>query len=401
MKILLANKFYYPRGGDCIYTIELEKLLKSKGHDVAIFSMKHNNNLPNEYEKYWPTCIEYSNKNFNNIKEALLRPLYSREVRQKFQDIINGFKPDVVHLNNIHSHLSPLIAQIAFYNKIPVVWTLHDYKLICPAYTCLRKNQTCELCFKNKRNVLKHKCIKGNTIGSFIGYLEATRWNKKKLQKYTNSFICPSNFLKGKMIESGFNEEKFVVINNFINENKIENDLTHKENYYCYFGRISQEKGIETLLKAASLLPNYNLKIIGTGPLEEILKSKYKAKNIEFLGYKLWNELREIVRRAKFTVVPSECYENNPLSIIESYTLGTPVLGSKIGGIPEIIQDGLNGVLFEAGNIKDLEQKIEKLYNNVDCTALGQKAREYAKENFSSQTYYKNIMNIYNNVVVK
>lgn len=398
MKILLANKFYYHRGGDCIHTIELEKLLKNNGHEVAIFSQYFDQNLDNEYSKYWPSKVDYSSKNISNIKETLFRPIYSKEVHGKFQKLVNDFKPDIVHLNNIHSQISPIIAKIAYRNDIPVVWTLHDYKLLCPSYSCLRDGEVCELCFNNKFNVIKHRCVK-NLIGSFIAYLEAKKWNKDKLQKYTSLFIAPSRFMKRKMIQGGFNKNSITVINNFIDDDKILEEPVKKENYYLYFGRLSREKGVNTLLKAASRLP-YKLKLVGTGPLLDRFKNNHKNNaNIEFIGYKEWEELRNIIKKAQFFVIPSECYENNPLSVIESFALGTPVIGANIGGIPELIDEGRTGLIFQSGNQDDLQNKIEYFYDNLLDKNFGINTRDEANRRFIASRYYEKITHLYREVI--
>jgi glycosyltransferase involved in cell wall biosynthesis len=399
MRILLANKFYYPRGGDCIYTIALESLLKSKGIDVGMFSMQHNSNIHNQYDNYWPSALEYSAKNIKNIKESIFRPLFSREVENKFSMIIRDFKPDILHLNNIHTQLSPVIAKIAFENNIPVIWTLHDFKLICPAYSCLRDGVPCELCFADKKNVLRHKCIKNSLIGSTIAYFEAIKWNTEKLQRYTKYFICPSEFMKQKMTAGGFDSKKLIVLNNFISKDKIHNTTFHKENYYCYVGRLSPEKGIKTLLEVAVSLKNFKLKIIGTGPLEDELKKNYTGAQIEYLGFKEWAEIKEILSKAMFSVLPTECYENFPTSVIESMILGTTVIGSRIGGIPEMIDDGINGLLFNPGDKKDLLEKINLLFNdNLLMERLSLTAKANALKQYDPETYYGRLIEVYNKI---
>ena len=397
MKIILANKFYYPRGGDCIYTIELEKLLRRNGHDVAIFTQQFEENLDNDFSKYWPSEVDYSTKKVTNLLETLFRPIYSKEVKTKFQQLVSDFKPDVVHLNNIHSQISPIVAEISFKNNIPVVWTLHDYKLLCPSFSCLRDGKICELCFKKKGYVIKYKCVK-NIIGSFIAFLEAKKWNKIKLEKFTSIFIAPSIFMKAKMIQGGFSVSSIRVINNFIDDNKIVENTIKKEKYYCYFGRFSHEKGVETLLKVASKLP-YNLKLIGTGPLLVDLTNKYSKKNIEFLGFMQWEKLKEVIKKAQFIVIPSKCYENNPLTVIEAFALGTPVIGSNIGGIPEIIDKGKTGLIFEPGNEIDLINKIEYFFKKIDIYKCGENCIEYAKNHFRSSDYYNKIIKVYEYII--
>jgi len=399
MKIILANKFYYPRGGDCIYTIELEKLLKKNGHNVAIFTQQFDENLDNKYSNYWPSKVDYSTKNIANLSEALFRPIYSKEVKSNFQQLISDFKPDVVHLNNIHSQISPIIAEIAYQHKIPVVWTLHDYKLLCPAYSFLRNGKVCELCLNSIINVVKNRCVK-NIVGSSIAYAEAKKWNKQKLEKYTSKFIAPSKFMKNKMIQGGFSTSNIEVLNNFIDDDKLDNLEANKENYYLYFGRFSEEKGVETLLKAASTL-HYNLKLAGTGPLLDSLKNKYKSKNIEFLGFKQWEELKILIKNAQVIVIPSECYENNPLALIESFALGTPAIGANIGGIPELIESEKTGLIFESGNKNDLKNKIKYFFDNLVDKNLGINTIEVAQKRFLASDYYIKIMDLYKSVMEK
>jgi glycosyltransferase involved in cell wall biosynthesis len=398
MKILLSNKYYYPRGGDCIYTIELEKILKEKGHEVAIFSMQHSSNLMSEFSIYFPSEIDFNQIKIRYLATSIIQPFGSSEVRKKFSRLLREFNPDIVHLNNIHSHLSPVLAQIAHKYKKPVVWTLHDYKIVCPAYLLLSNKKICEECFKCRLSVIKNVCIKRNVYASILAYLEAIFWNHKKIRKVSDVFVSPSEFLKQKMILGGLNSSRIEVIPNFFSGSKICSLQQSKENYYCYIGRLSYEKGIETLLKASVDLPQYSLKIIGTGPIEKYLKAKYNYSHIEFLGYKKWDDLQKILKGSKCLVIPSEWYENNPLSVIESLCLGTPVIGSKIGGIPELIDPGINGLLFEPFDAKDLGNKISYLWQNssdFNSTAIATDARC----KFSSDIYYEKLLKIYKSLL--
>lgn len=391
MKILLSNKFYYKRGGDCICTINLEELLKENGHKVAIFAMQHPNTLPTPWYKYFPSEVTF--KPSLKMLEAFMRPFGTKEVRRKFEKLIADFKPDVVHLNNIHSQISPIIAEIAHKKGIKVVWTLHDYKLLCPRYDCLRRGEDiCEECFSNKKRVLVNKCMKNSRIASFLAYQEAKKWTRNKLERITDLFICPSQFMANKLIQGGFNKNKIKVLCNFINVEKCKKEEYTKENYYCFIGRLSPEKGIKTLLEVACQLP-YTLKIIGGGPLEEEIRQfTQKKMQIELLGYKQWNEIKEIVGKARFSVIPSEWYENNPLSVIESQCLGTPVLGSMNGGIPELIKNEVDGMLFEAQNNLDLKEKIEKMFSyNFDYQLLAKQSQEL----YNARDHYKEIIKIY------
>ena len=391
MKILLANKFYYRRGGDCIYMLNLEKLLKAYGHEVAVFAMDYPENLDTPWKKYFP-------KNMSKLM-AFTRPFGSHEVKSKFKKLLDDFKPDVVHLNNVHTQLSPVMAELAHQWGIKVVWTLHDYKLLCPRYDCLKNGNTiCETCFKgDKKACLDNKCMKGSKLASFIGYKEAVTWNRERLEACTDVFICPSQFMADKMVQGGFSKSKMRTLCNFIDVEKckyapadgMDNTdpivFPKKEDYYCFIGRLSHEKGAKTLIEAANQLP-YKLVIIGGGPLMDELKSVANT-NIEFVGFKQWDDIKQLVGKARFSVIPSEWYENNPLSVIEAQCLGTPVLGANIGGIPE-----LTNYTFSSGNIADLKTKIEKMWNSeLDY----QQIASDAQHRYDAETYYDKLINIY------
>ena len=383
MRVLLVNKFYYHRGGDCIVTMNLEQLLKAHGHETAVYAMQYPENIKSPWSKYWP-------KNMSKL-DAFSRPFASKVVKNCFSRLLNDFQPDVVHLHNIHTQLSPLIAEIAHQRGIRVVWTLHDTKLVCPCYTCTRDGKWCEECFDNKTAVIKHRCMPGGIIGSTIGYLEAKKWNKEKLQEYTDLFLPPSQFMMDTVVRGGYNPKKFRVLCNFIDVEKVKNPSFDKKDYFFYLGRVNDVKGIRTLCKAAADLP-YKLIVIGGGELLSELKEHYKISNIDLYGQMEWNDFRPIIEGAKFMVLPSEWSENNPLTVIESQSLGTPVLGARIGGIPELIEDGVTGMTFESGNVEDLKQKIELMWNS----SFNYKAiADNAVKRYSSEAYYEQLMKYY------
>lgn len=388
MRILIANKFYYNRGGDCVASLALEKLLKEKGHNVAFFSMQHPLNYSSEWEKYFPSSIDFQTKKLSGKIVAAIRMFYSVEVKKKFIALLKDFKPDVVHLNNIHSQLSPLIGEIAHNNGIKVVWTLHDYKLICPNYTCLRKDQTCESCVftRHTYNVLRNKCMKNSYLASLLAYGESLVWNKKRIIRNTDCFIAPSHFFADLMCKGGFSDTNIKVIPNFTNRNYPQ--VTIKDSYYCYVGRLSEEKGLRTLIKVAQKLP-YKLIVIGSGPMKDEFSN---TENIEFVGFKEWNEMVPILQKAKFIVVPSEWYEVFGLVSIEAQCLGTPVLGANIGGIPETINVPKSGLLFESRNEADLKEKIVQMYQtSFDYQQISRDAQE----RFSADKYYEEIIKLY------
>ena len=395
MRILLANKFYYRRGGDCIYTMNLEKMLKEKGHEVAVYAMQYPENEKSEWSGYWPT-------NMTKL-DAFTRPFGARQVMKGFSRLMDDFKPEVVHLNNIHTQLSPVIAKIAHEKGARVVWTLHDTKLVCPCYTCTREGKWCTECFTDKKAVIRHRCMPGGLPGAVIGYLEAQKWNKEMLQEYVDLFSPPSKFMMDTCVEGGYKPEKFRVLCNFIDVTKVKGLKSEevkglKGDYYVYLGRVNEVKGVRTLCKAAEQLDKKLIVIGGGELLPELQKTYVDCKQIEFKGQMQWEEFMPILRGARFMVLPAEWSENNPLTVIESQSLGTPVLGARIGGIPELIDEGVSGMTFTSGDVEDLKDKIKEMFNHeFDYDAIAKNAIE----RYSSEAYYAKLMKYYKGSKIK
>ncbi len=394
MRVLIVNKFYYNRGGDCVCAINLEKLLREKGHEVAVFAMQYDENMQSEFAKYFASNVEFAGGVSAKLNAAK-RIFGMGSIKKEFARILKEFAPDVVHLHNIHSYLSPVVAKLAKKYGAKVVWTLHDYKLLCPSYACLKAGETCEMCYNDKKWVLKNRCMKGSLAASALAFLEAKYWNKSKLEKYTDAFVCPSEFMRSRMTIGGFG--KLNVVCNFVDPVKLDlfrqQDASNRDDYYIYVGRLSQEKGVSTLINVAKTLP-YKLKIVGGGPLEEQLKSLCAANaNIEFLGHQDATTVARLLSSAKFAVVPSEWYENNPLSVIESLCAGTPVVGANMGGIPELLNEK-NGVISvpknEASLKKCIDEAWSKDWNYCEIKSDSEKL-------FSSDCYYSHILKIYEN----
>ena len=389
MRILLANKFYYRRGGDCIYTMNLEKMLKEKGHEVAVYAMQYPENEKSEWSGYWP-------RNMTKL-DAFTRPFGARQVMKGFSRLMDDFKPDVVHLNNIHTQLSPVIAKIAHEKGARVVWTLHDTKLVCPCYTCMRDGKVCKECFTDKKAVIRHRCMPGGMPGAVIGYLEAQKWDKEVLQEYVDLFLPPSKFMMDTCVEGGYKPDKFRVLCNFIDVTKVKGLKSEevkglKGDYYVYLGRVNEVKGVRTLCKAAAQLDKKLIVIGGGELLPELQKTYVDCKQIEFKGQMQWEEFMPILRGARFMVLPAEWSENNPLTVIESQSLGTPVLGARIGGIPELIDESVSGMTFTSGDEEDLKDKIIKMFNHeFDYDAIAKNAIE----RYSSEAYYEKLMKYY------
>ena len=238
-------------------------------------------------------------------------------------------------------------------------------------------------------NCVKGKCIHGSTVKSVIGMMEAELWKLKGTYKYIDKIICCSEFMKTKMDSNPFFAQKTVAMHNFIDRGEWK--VTPKKDYVLYFGRFSEEKGICTLIKVCKEMPDVQFIFAGTGPLEDDIKGISNIKNV---GFQNGEKLEKLIREARFSIYPSEWYENCPFSVMESQMYGTPVLGANIGGIPELIQVGKTGELFDSGNGKDLKEKIENLWNNNE---LCQKYSENCKNIYfdTISEYYEKIMKLY------
>lgn len=403
MRILLANIFHYFRGGDSTYTFSLADLLRSYGHDVKHFAMKHPLNISCAEEKYFLDYIDYAelnkNKSIPNALKVLTRSIYYKQARVKIRDLINDFKPDIVHLQNIHAHITPSILFEFKKFNIPVVWTLHDYKMICPNthYLIDRTLEICEACKSGSyyQAVIK-RCKKESFWASLAACIEAYSHRIMGIRNLVNTFLTPSRFLRNKLIQYGFNSDIVVHLPLFLSDDKFDYN-ENNEGYILYFGRIDYIKGVITLLQACKNLKN--VKVVIAGRISERIEQEFNdliSKNVTYVGFKSGDELTALKKGALAVVVPSICYENQPFSILEAFALGTPVIGSRIGGIPELVKNGETGLLFEPGNAEDLKEKIQYLFNNpVLCKQMGSKCIEFVKENNSAEIHYNKLIELY------
>ncbi len=410
MNILNVNTFHYYRGGDCVYSFELSDLLQQIGnHQVVNFAMKHPLNLPSKYSEFFVPEIDLIEEmKKNRIKSGfkiIKRTIYSTESKKRLKELLNKYPVDIAHIQNIHRHITPSIFHVLKERNIPIVWTLHDFFLLCPNNSFYSNNKVCEKCKSGKFfNVLINKCRKNSYAASFMVMLEEYVHRYLGLLDIPDFFIVPSKFSKEKLIESGFPAWKVVHIPNFIDSSKFTVSLNNS-GYILYFGRLSYEKGIKTLIKAVSLCNNVKLLIAGDGPLRvelETIANNLTPDKIEFLGYLNREKLQKVISGAMFVLVPSECYENFPYSILESFAFGKPVVGSKIGGIPELVKDGETGLLFEPGNVDDLAGRISWMIRNPKkFKDMGKRARKMVERKCDPEVHYKNVSKVYEKALEK
>lgn len=361
MKILMVNKFLYPRGGAETYFLKLGKYFECHGHEVSYFGMyDKKNTVGNSYNLY------ALNKDFRNKKLTdIFYPLeiiYSIDAYKKMTKIIKKFQPDIIHMNNINFQLTPSIIDAAYKCKIPIIQTIHDSQMICPAHLLYKDKKLCTECIeKSKWRCTKNKCIHGSFLKSFLGSVEGILYDRKKTYDKVDLYICPSKFIEKVLHTNSRFLGKTIKIPNFI-EKKQERE--EKKKYILFFGRISEEKGIEYLIEAAKQLRNIPFVIAGDGPLRGLCLGH---SNIEYVGMKVGSELDRLISSATFTISPSLCHENCSLSILESISLGTPVISSSRGGSKELIRDGETGILLkEPISVDEIVKEIKLLWENEE-----------------------------------
>lgn len=368
MKILMINKFLYLNGGSETYIFKLGEYLKSQGHEVQYFGMEHEGRCAGNNINAYTSDMDFHNGSKLAKLAYPIKTIYSFEARKKIRLVLDDFQPDVCHINNFNYQLTPsIILEIHKWNKkvkhkCNIVFTAHDYQLVCPNHMCYNPNthENCEKCLDGHfLNCMKDKCIHGSTVKSAIGMLESYFWKFNGAYKYIDTMICCSEFMKTKMDNNPLFSKKTVALHNFID--KVDWREVEKKDYVLYFGRFSEEKGIRTLIQVCKELPDVQFIFAGTGPLEETIN---RISNIKNVGFQQGESLEKLIREAQFSIYPSEWYENCPFSVMESQMYGTPVLGANIGGIPELIQIGRTGELFESGNEVDLKNKVKMLWND-------------------------------------
>lgn len=361
MKVLMINKFLYPNGGSETYIFKIGEWLEKNGHEVQYFGMEHTGRCVGNRVNAYTSDMDFHGGSILSKLTYPIKTIYSSEARKQIRKVLDDFKPDVCHINNFNYQLTPsIILEIKKWNKnCRIVFTAHDYQLVCPNHMCNNPNthENCEKCLGGHFiNCTKGKCIHGSTAKSAIGTMEAMLWNGNGVYKNFDTIICCSEFLKKKMDTNPIFAERTIALHNFVE--KVEYKDVQKKDYVLYFGRFSEEKGIGTLIQAAKELPDVQFIFAGTGPLESEISG---VKNIKNVGFQKGAALEKLIRQAKFSVYPSEWYENCPFSVMESQMYGTPVLGANIGGIPELIQVGKTGELFESGNKEELKNKIREM----------------------------------------
>lgn len=402
MKILLVNKFFYIKGGAETVYFQERNMLKQAGVEVIDFSMQHENNFPSDYADYFVSNVDYHKGNnlLGGIKTAV-NFIHNAEACKKMQKLLEKERPDIVHFHNIYHQLTPAIIKVARDFGCKTVLTAHDYKIVCPSYSMLRDGKVCDSCITGTVfNAFRYRCQDGSASKSLLLSLEATWQYIAKNYQTLDVIVSPSEFLRG-VIKRTLSDSRIDVIVNGIDDSLPVGDITDK-GYLLFVGRLSREKGAESLLRAhqqmASKIP---LKIVGHGPLYNQLIEQYP--NAEFLGYVQQGEgLDHLIKHARAVIVPSECYENCSMSVLEAMSFARPVIGARIGGIPEQIRDGVDGVLFEPGNVEELASVLDDFAQSPEKAYLmGRNARERLCEKYALRKHMDTLLNLYQELLSK
>ena len=401
MKILLVNKFHYIKGGSERYYFTLAEAFRQTGHEVVFFAMRDEKNLPCAQEKYFVSNASVK----GGIKSKLnmvLHIAYSKEAYKKMRALLAAERPDLILLNLVHKQitLSVLDAIREYDANLPVFWTMHDLIAVCPAYTMLDGNgNICEKCLHGVyKNCVRNKCVKGSKLMSMLSAYEANYIRKKHWYDKVDVFLCPSEFYRDKLTEAQFTKSRIVCLRNPLPPDTVYELCREEDGYALYFGRLSPEKGVRTLIDAA-VKANVRLIVLGTGPSEAELKTYAKDKqNIEFKGFLQGKELRDLIRRARCVALPSEWYENGPYSAMEAMASGKPLIVSDKGGLPELVENGVNGYVFrEKGELSDKLKQLMTL-SEEEYDRMCKNSLERAKKLFDPVQYVGRVIALYRNV---
>lgn len=399
MNLLCAGHYYHVKGGSDRYMVELAELLARNGNTVVPFSVQDKNNLKTEFSEYFPHATNTEAPSWKDI----VRYNYSVSANQSIRRLLRDNPVDVAHLHIYYGQLTTSILSPLRKLGIPIVQTLHEYKLTCPVYTHLSNGEICEKCQgKHFSHVIRNRCKNNSAVASVAVAVEASLSRVLGDVRKIDHFIAPSDFMRNQMVSQGVVPASQITKLNYHIDTKKYHAKNGVGGYVLYFGRLAEVKGVTTLLDAVAST-NIKLILAGEGPLRAMIEKrviKESLTNIEVVGFKTGSDLFELVHGSICTVLPSEWYDNLPLAILESMACGKPVVGAKIGGIPEMITDGEDGVLFESGNVVELRHAIKSMWDNPGLAkAMGVRARDKMKECFNPQDHYRDVMSLYNKLL--
>jgi len=404
MKVLLINKFFFPLGGTEKYLFDLRQALLQLGHKVAEFSMQHPENRPSPYADYFapelnldPLALDFRSK-----AGLGLQVIYSRPAERSLTRLLRDFRPDLAHLHNIHYQLTPSILFALRRARVPIVWTLHDLHLVCPSHIMYHHESggPCEACRGRKFYMAAaRRCIKNSALAGLAGAVEGHLYSALGVyRRWVDLYLAPSRFLRDLMVAEGLPANRIVYLPNYTEPDRTRAQ-SEGEGYGLYAGRLSREKGVLTLLRALAKVPDLPFYFLGIGPLALQLRreaDELGLKQVKFLGFQHGASLERLRRKASFVVAPSECYENCPFAVLEAFAAGKAVLASRIGGIPELVREGVTGRLFPPGDVEALAAGLRDFIGHPrEVEAWGRKALRVAESEYTFPLHLQLLLGLY------
>lgn len=406
MKILFCNKYNFPFSGTEVYLFELMDLLRSQGHDVALFSMADPSGAPTPLDEYFVQHLDFkdTSRAWTTRAKLAAHAVYSIDARRRLQQLIARFRPDIAHVRNIYHHLSPSILWELKAQAIPTLFHLNDFKLLCPAYNLVSDGHACqEPCTGKFWKVFTKGCYDGSFCTRAVLVAEAYfHYCLRTYRKCVNHFLTPSQFAKDLLVKNQFDGQTISVLPHFQKLPPSPPPSSAPDAPILYFGRLSPEKGVADLIFAMRALPHLRLQIAGDGPLRtqlERLTHILDLDNVEFIGHLSGENLDRAIAASRFTVLPSHAYETLGKSILESYAWGRPVVASDLGSRRELVHENETGLLFEPGNVEQLAQTISTLARQPQLAAeMGAAGRRLLQTKHTPESHYRELMRVYERI---
>jgi glycosyltransferase involved in cell wall biosynthesis len=407
MNILLANWSWYPSGGDWTYVEEVARLYANHGHKVVPFAMQDAKNFPSEFSSYFLDHIDYQELNrrrsFFSGARVLYRSIYSLHSQRLLGRLLENTRIDVAHLNNIHNYHTPSIIPLLKKHGAKIIWTIHDYILLCPENSFVSRGELCEKCKGGQfYHCVLNRCKKGSRSASLVASLGGYVSRFLGVFRDVDQFICPSKFVYEKFLEYGFPEDRVSFVSHCCSlgpsECAVDSEAMPVGDYALFVGRLERIKGLHTLLRALKLVPQVNMVVAGGGSLERELlamRDEMNLRNVYFVGKRTKQEIQWLARGCRFLVCPSEWYEVLGLAVVEAMLLGKPVIASEIGALPELVIDGTTGLLHLPGVHQDLAGRLQELWSSPErCRKMGSTARLRSLQMFDPETHYRRLAHI-------
>jgi glycosyltransferase involved in cell wall biosynthesis len=400
VRILHVNKFVHRRGGAEAYMQDLAALQARHGHRTAFFGMSHPDNDEAEFASTFPAYVEFDPEQWSirDRTRALARMTWSRSAARGIDEVVDRFAPDVVHLHNIYHQLSPSILRPLARRRIPAVMTLHDYKLACPTYRFLANGETCEACVPRRfYNAPRKRCKDGSLFASGAAAAELTLHTVTGAYGSVARFICPSRFMADKMTEARVFPDRLRWIPHFVDGDMVRAAGVPGRGVVSA-GRLSPEKGVDVLVEAAALMgPDLPVHIAGDGPAASELRALAadRAPWIRFHGRLPREELHGLMRSSAVFALPSRWYENQPMIVLEAFACGVPVVGTALGGTPELISPGVDGALVPADDPAALAAALTEVAEPQSAAAMGREGRAKVERDFSPAAHLARLDGVY------